>query len=94
MSLNGYDPKPEIDAIKQNLAELHRMASEQTDLLAKLADVVEVKMDKLIDVIAGRGMIPVDVFKWLVFFVIVFVFAMQFGVKGAGEIFQHIRGSG
>ena len=84
---NGVD----FDEIKHRLEEIHEMTTQHGDALKDLTVIVSEKVDRLIDVIAGKGMIPVDVFRWLIIFVITFVMCMQFGVEGVKALIGHLR---
>lgn len=84
---NGED----FEQIKLRIEEIHDMSTRQAETLETLAQTVGIKMDKLIDVIAGKGMIPVDVFKWLVVFVMLFVFCIVFGVSAAKDLVGFVK---
>lgn len=63
----------------------------QSQQFSVLSDIVERKMGELISVVAGKGMIPLDVFKWLVIFVIGFVFCLEFGIEGVSSVVKAVR---
>lgn len=89
--VNGCRAEHEVQEMKGKLTEIYDLVTAHDSTLTRLADILENKLDKLIDVVAGRGMIPVDVFRWLVLFVVLFVFTMEFGTKGVSELVNLIH---
>lgn len=74
---NGANHCSSEDRIK----DMEAMLSSTHDATCKLVEVVDQKIDRLIDVIAGKGMIPIDSLKWIIIFILSFVFALEFGVE-------------
>ena len=77
-----------IDLIAERVDEIHDMTSQHMEIVRALNGILNTRLSELINVVAGKGMIPLDVFKWLVIFVIGFVFCIEFGVKGVADIIE------
>lgn len=58
---------------------------------AALIVLFEEKIDKLIDVIAGKNMVPLDVFKWLAVFLMVFTLLSHFPIEQLTLIIRELR---
>lgn len=83
MALNGQDHC----GSKHKIEEINQMSQETLELTKSLTQVLDSKIDILIETIqdmtrtiSGRGMIPVDSIKWIMIFVLMFAFIAFFGV--------------
>lgn len=56
----------------------------------QLIRTIDEKMDKLIDVVSGSGMMPIESFKKVLIFLMVFIFAFIFGVEAIRELVKLI----
>lgn len=75
-----------IDLIAERVDEIHDMTSQHMEIVRALNGILNTRLSELINVVAGKGMIPLDVFKWLMIFIIGFVFCLEFGIEGVASV--------
>lgn len=78
--------------------EIHRAALETEKNVDAIIKSIDVKMDKLVNHLVDKNQknIPVNVFGWLVFFILVFNFTLIFGAAATerlGEKFGNMVGT-
>lgn len=82
----------EVQSQSDNIvSELIEAVNKNTETTEELVIVVDKKMDKLIEIASGKGMIPVEVLKWIVIFMLVFTFITFFGVETSKMLIDKYR---
>lgn len=76
----------------QIIEEISMHTRETLDVAQEIKIALSDKMDKLIDVIAGKNMLPVDSVKILVMGFLAFWFIDHFGIEIVERIIKSIRG--
>lgn len=79
--------------VKDTIRELEKAIEHNTHSTIRLCDIVENKMGQLINVVSGRGMIPVDSVKHIIVFLLAFIFILEFGVESLKVFFLHLNGN-
>lgn len=74
-----------------DLKEIKNLVMDQHTSIGELVTIVDTRMTQLIDVVAGKGMLPVDSVKYIVICLLVFMFASTFGVAAVKELFNSLR---
>ena len=81
----------EAASLRESLADIGRATAENLDATRKLVEIFDGKVDQLINTVIGRGMIPVDSFKQLIVWVIVFALVLQFGIESVKYLFTFLN---
>lgn len=85
-SANGIEEDTKPCSSQSVIEEMGDAVRSNVEATQRLCTIVDEKVDKLIDVIAGKGMIPVESLKMIIMFILLFTFALQFGVDGILKI--------
>lgn len=85
MVKNGLDKSLECRAFEA-ITDMELVLKENTEATNRLSKIVDQKMDKLIDVLSGKDMLPVSSVKAIIFFLLFFVFAFMFGVEALTKL--------
>lgn len=73
------------------IIEIKKLVVEQRLSIGELVDVVDERMTQLINVVAGKGMLPVESLKYIIICLLVFMFTVQFGVAGVKALIDSLR---
>lgn len=73
------------------IIEIKKLVVEQRLSIGELVDVVDERMTQLINVVASKGMLPVESLKYIIICLLVFMFTVQFGVAGVKALIDSLR---
>ena len=76
---------------EEAIIEIKKLVVEQRLSIGELVDVVDERMTQLINVVAGKGMLPVESLKYIIICLLVFMFTVQFGVAGVKALIDSLR---
>lgn len=76
---------------ENEILQIKQLVGEQRLAIGELVEVVDERMTQLINVVAGKGMLPVESLKYIIICLLVFMFSMQFGVAGVKLLIESLR---